>query len=103
MERDQTNCNTGGRGCLPLYIESREVDIMEIITRADLRDYIRIVKKTLGWTYEDLAKATGINASTLANYGAGRFPKNQEQALDVVERIRKAAAEEQRRRRGLSA
>ncbi|WP_124728824.1 hypothetical protein [Staphylospora marina] len=73
------------------------------ITRADLREYIQNIKKTLGWTYDQLAEAIGINPNSLRNYTKNSFPRTQEQAWELVQRIRRAAAEEQRRRRGLSA
>lgn len=70
------------------------------ITRSDLVQYIQNIKKTLGWTYEEMAEKTGIDRFVLADYGLGRhFPRNQKKTLEIVNRIRKAAAEEQRRRR----
>lgn len=67
------------------------------ITRADLREYIRNIRKTLNWTYEEMERATGINRSALAKYGRGiHFPKDP---AKIVQLIRRAAAEEQRRRR----
>jgi hypothetical protein len=79
----------------------RRGDITESITRADLSLYIQNIKRTLNWTYEQMEKATGINRHILSDYGRGRhFPKDPSR---VVQLIKQAAAEEQRRRRACKA